>query len=87
MRIYKVNKNKILPGKDIFDLHQTHGITLEISAIFACQNRMIIDWTEFIQCAIDAGWKTDNLIERCRNACKDAGYNEEVMSEIGELVE
>lgn len=80
----KVPQSKIISGKVIFKLHETHGLPLEISTMLAREKGMVIDWTEFYQCAQKAGWKTLNLIARIKSACRDAGYNKEFMKEIEE---
>ena len=85
LKAYKVYPDKIMPGKVVFDLHQTHGITFDISVHMFCRLGFVIDWHGFIRLAEENGWNTKNLVERCRHACKDAGYNDSVMETIGTL--
>jgi len=83
LRIYKVPTYRIYPGVEAFDLHQTHGITIEIILMHLCQMRMVLGWREFFACAANAGWNMKSLIPRCITAAKDAGYCDKVMAEIG----
>jgi hypothetical protein len=39
-----------------------------------------------MECAVKAGWDEARTIRRCRQACRDAGYNDAIMAEIGERV-
>ncbi len=83
-KMYKIHRDKIISGKVIFKLHETHGFPIEMSAILAREKGIVIDWTEFYQCAQKAGWKTVNLVAKIKSACRDAGYNQEFMKEIEE---
>ena len=83
MNYYLVNTKKEISGKEIFKLHDEKGIPFEISAMLACNAGLVIAWDEFIKIAGERGWNTKKLTERCRQACIDAGYNDEVMNKIG----
>lgn len=83
MTIYRCPQSKIIPGDQIFDLHQTHGVPLEISAVLACERKLVIDWNTFLTLAVQNGWSKLKTIKRCYQACQDAGYNDDVMKEIG----
>lgn len=82
MRLYNIPGNRIISGSEIFELHQTNGVSLEISAMLAAQKKMVIDWTEFVERAVKSGWDRNRTIRRCRQACKDAGYNDKLMGQI-----
>lgn len=85
MTDYKIHVSRSIPGEAIFHLHDTKGFPFEYSAMVACEEKMVINWVGFIKCARKAGWKMKGLAERIYNACKDAGYNDEVMAEIERL--
>lgn len=82
---YRVSDRNLIPGREAFRIHDTHGIPLEVQAILACQEGLVIGWAEFVDWAERAGWDRNRTIRRCRQACRDAGYNDDVMSKIGTL--
>ena len=76
---YKVPTNKVLPGDEVFKLHDTRGIDMETTAFIAAENGMLIDWAGFMKCAIRAGWKPEPLLRRMKQAALDAGIGKEFM--------
>lgn len=83
---FRVPNDRIIPGDDIFKMHDEQGIPLEESAMIARERKYCIDWYGFLKCAQKRRWNIDVLIRRIKTACRDAGYGYEFMSDNFEIV-
>ncbi|MCK4359149.1 MAG: hypothetical protein KAW92_10500 [Candidatus Cloacimonetes bacterium] len=77
IKVWAVHVSRIIPGKEIFRLHDEKGFPLEMSCILANEKGMIIDWEGFIKKVMKSKNfnNIDKLIKRIKVACQDAGYN------------
>lgn len=82
LRVYKIPVNRIFPGAEAFELHQTHGVAIETALMICAQMRMVIGWKAFFALAHEAGWNMPATIRRCIHASKDAGFDDALMAEI-----
>jgi alanyl-tRNA synthetase len=64
----------IIPGNEVFILHDTHGIPLEVSLGILIERRWTIEWPTFIISALNHGWSKKNIINKIRYACNESGY-------------
>lgn len=84
VRVYKIPVNRIFPGAEAFDLHQTRGVPIETTLMICSEMKMVIGWEVFFELAYKAGWNMPATIRRCIHASKDAGFNDTLMAEIEE---
>lgn len=66
-------------GVEAFKLCDTHGVPLASLLIILMQNRMIIDWKQYINSAEKAGWKEKTIVSRIISACRDSGYGKDYL--------
>ena len=81
---YYIHPSRVINGEDVFKLHDTYGLPLEMSAVIAIERNMVIDWGSFIQAAEKVKWNVESLKRRIKAACEDAGCNDDYMFRISE---
>lgn len=72
---FKVPTDRIIPGTTVFELYDTHGLPLSVSAMLAKERGCVIDWNSFSVLAIARGWKRSTVLSRVSEAMSDAGFD------------
>lgn len=64
----------------------THGFPLEILLEIAKENNMVVDWIDFWDEAIKAGWKEIKILNKLETCLTDAYSKEYKMNVIYRLI-
>lgn len=66
-----------ISGKFLFKLSDTCGFPIEIAVQEILENKLNINWFEFIKTAQNAGWKNRKIKEKIKSAMQDLiGHDE-----------
>ena len=72
---------KVLDGSKVWDLHETHGMVLELSLPLLAERDIVPSWLDLIGAARKSGVNISRFMVRLRNAILDS-YPPEFAAEI-----
>jgi len=74
----------------MFKLVNEHGVPLSILLFKLDESGCVLDWQDFVQDALEAGWTIKGLTSRVEEALIDSSYNkisrDEILSRLKLLV-